>query len=448
MNVKNTHVNSLPPIGNWARLGGVILLGAGSITILLAAIIQYPVAVKTTAIIRPSGEVRIVEAASAGVINNIVVKENQIVAQGEEIARIENSQLQGKKNQMLLNIQQHKLQLLQLNSQLQALNAQIAAEVNGNKGAIASAKAELSRTQREHQDKQILTQTEVQEALAALELAQEEVKRYQQLSQTGVISSLQLKEKEKAFKAAQAKLQRAKIGINPNTANLAIAQQTIIQKQAQGESTLANLRKERESLQQRTTEMANQISQDQRELQQIEQDLQKTVIRSPQGGSILKLQLRNPGQVVNPGTAIAQIAPQDVSLVVKAKIPVADIRKVQICPAQQVKNCQVGKVQMRISAYPYTDYGVLKGAVRAITPDAIPSVSSANASSSTTTSSENHLATDSYYEVTIEPEQPYLQKKNQHYPLQSGMEAKAEIFAKKETLLMLILRKTRLITNL
>jgi multidrug resistance efflux pump len=278
-----------------------------------------------------------------------------------------------------------------------------------------------------------------------LELAQEEVKRYQQLSQNGVVSSLQLKEKEKAFKAAQAKLQRAKIGLNPNTANLAIAQQTIIQKQAQGESTLANLRKERESLQQRSLEMENQISQDRRELQQIEQDLQKTVIVAPQGGTILKLQLRNPGQVVNPGTAIAQIAPQDVSLVVKAKIPVADIRKVQICPAQQVKNCQVGKVQMRISAYPYTDYGILKGAVRAITPDAIPSVSSANASS---ISGENHPATDSYYEVTIEPEKPYLQKKNQHYPLQSGMEAKAEIFAKKETLLMLILRKTRLMTNL
>ena len=165
--------------------------------------------------------------------------------------------------------------------------------------------------------------------------------------------------------------------------------------------------------------------------------MQKTVIRAPQGGTILKLKLRNPGQVVNPGTVIAQIAPQDVSLVVKAKIPVSEIRKVQICRAKEVKNCQTGKAQIPISAYPYTDYGVLRGAVRGITHDAIA-----------VSSSGNNTATAPYYEVTIEPEQAYLEKKNQHYPLKPGMEAKAEIFAKKETLLILMLRKTRLMKNI
>ena len=89
--------------------------------------------------------------------------------------------------------------------------------------------------------------------------------------------------------------------------------------------------------------MENQINRYQQELQQVEQDLQKTVIRWPQGGTILKLKLRNPGQVVNPGTAIAQIAPQDVSLVVKAKIPVSEIRKVKICQAKEVKKCHTNK---------------------------------------------------------------------------------------------------------
>ncbi len=437
MLVKNIHQELLPKVDNWAQLGGLILLGVGGITVLLAATIKYPRAIKAAAIIRPVGEVRIVEAATSGIISNILVQENQKVVRGEEIATIENSQLHRQKRQILLNIQQQKLQLTQLNSQQKALNSQIAAEINGMEGAIASAQAQLSRTQREHKDKQLITQTEIQEASANWELAKEEVKRYQQLSKSGAVSSLQLKEKEKAFKAAQARLQRAKIGINPHTANLAIAQQNIIQKRSQGESTLASLKKERESLQQRLIEMENKISSHQQQLQQVEQDLQKTIIRAPQRGTILKLQLRNPGQVVNSGVAIAQIAPQDVALVVKAKIPVADIRKVQVCQAHQVKNCRVGKVQMRISAYPYTDYGILKGAVRAITPDTIaPS------------KDDRNPVTGSYYEVTIEPEKPYLQKRNRRYPLQAGMEAKAEIFAKKETVLMLILRKTRLITNL
>ncbi|NQZ65169.1 HlyD family efflux transporter periplasmic adaptor subunit, partial [Crocosphaera sp.] len=416
MPIKNIHKELLPNVSNWAKLGGLILLGAGGITVLLASTIKYPLAVKTTAIIRPVGEVKIVEAATSGVIGNILVQENQKVVRGDEIATIENSQLQGKKRQIILNIQQHQLQLTQLKSQQKALNSQIVAEVNGMEGAMASAQALLTQTQREYQDKQLITQTEVQEALAAWELTKEEVKRYQQLSKTGAVSLLQLKEKEKAFKAAQAKLQRAKIGINSNTTSVAIAQQNIIQKRSQGESTLASLHKERESLQQQLIEMASKISTYQQELQQVEQDLQKTIIRAPQGGTILKLQLRNPGQVVNPGIAIAQIAPHDVALVAKANIPVADIRKVQVCQASQVKNCRIGKVQMRISAYPYTDYGILKGAVRAITPDAIaPSKNNQNP------------VTGSYYEVTIEPEKSYLKKRNQRYPLQAGMEAKTDI---------------------
>ena len=128
-----------------AKIGLAILLLTGSITLLLAAIMKYLVAVKTKAIVRPLGEIRIVESASAGIIKNILVQENQVVARGEAIARIDNSQLQSTKNQTIQNIQQYKLQFLQLKSQVQALDTQIAAEVSRMQGAIASAKAELNR---------------------------------------------------------------------------------------------------------------------------------------------------------------------------------------------------------------------------------------------------------------------------------------------------------------
>jgi len=49
----------------------------------------------------------------------------------------------------------------------------------------------------------------VEEASAALELAREEMNRYQQLANTGAIAELQVKEKEQAFIAAQARLKGA-----------------------------------------------------------------------------------------------------------------------------------------------------------------------------------------------------------------------------------------------
>ena len=83
--------------------------------------------------------------------------------------------------------------------------------------------------------------------------------------------------------------------------------------------------KERESLLQRQVEIQNQLNRDRKDLQQINIDLSKTVIEAPADGTILKLDLRNPGQVVRPGEVIAQIAPSNTPIVVKARIAALDI---------------------------------------------------------------------------------------------------------------------------
>lgn len=300
------------------------------------------------------------------------------------------------------------------------------------------AQADLNLNQRDYSDRQITTQTEMREAVASLELAQEELKRYQLLGNTGAISKLQIKEKEQAFKVAQARLQRAKSRLNPSAATVAIAQERIAQERARGKSTLATLNKEREELIRRQVEIQNHISSDRKELKQVETELQKTIIRTPETGTILKLQLRNLGQVVRPGQAIAQIAPNNVRLVVKARVAAQYISKVKVCKAKKVSDCQEGKVQLRVSAYPYPDYGVLLGTVQSISADVIkPSVRIPNSSRVTP-----------YYEVTIKPEKPYLVKNERQYPIQSGMEVTADIISTEETVLSFILRKARLLTDL
>ena len=89
---------------------------------------------------------------------------------------------------------------------------------------------------------------------------------------------------------------------------------------------------------------------------------------------------------------------------------------------------------MQISAYSYPDYGILKGAVRAISADII--------------TPQTTSAAVPCYEVTIQPERPYLIKGDRSYPLKSGMEVTADIISQEETLLKFVLRKARLLTNL
>lgn len=419
----------LPSISSWTTIGGLFLVGTVCAALTVAAVTKYNVTVRAPATVRPVGELRVVQAAVEGKILRIEVKENQVVKQGAAIAYIDDSRQQTIKSQSQSKLQLSRQQLGQIDAQLKSLESQRASETDLIKRSIASAQAELSGNQRSYQQQQVVTQTELTEAAAALELARVQLQQYQQLNNTGAIAQLQIKEKEQAFKAAQAKLERAKAALNPSAAAVKIAIERIAQEKARGETTLARLNKQRDELIQRQVEINNQLSRDQKELQQINSELNKSVIKAPVTGTLLKLNLRNPSQIVRAGETIAQIAPNNAPLYIKARVAAADIGKVGVCQ-KQVNKCEIGKVLLRISAYPYPDYGVLKGAVRVITADTIT------------------FAAASYYEVTIQPERSYLTKGANSYHLQPGMEVTADIIAREETVLTYILRKARLLTDL
>ncbi|BAZ12946.1 secretion protein HlyD [Calothrix sp. NIES-4071] len=425
----------LPPINRWTILGGLFLVGSIGLAFIVASFTKYNITVKAKAIVRPSGEVRIVQASFEGTVNSIEVRENQVVKRGDSIAIIDSSQLRTKKSQLFENIQQYKLQLVQIDAQLRVLQSQIIAESNSTQRAIAQARADLKRNEREYKDKQIISQSELIEAQASVELAREQLRRYQELANTGAIATLQIQEKLQAFRAAEARFKRTKALINPVRANITIATERISQEQAKAESAIAQLNKERIQLIQRRVEIQGQIGNAQKEQQQILTELQKAVITSPESGTVLKLELRNSGQVVRTGDIIAQIVPSQAPLVMKARVSSDDISKVQVCKIKQVTQCKAGKVQMRISAYPYPDYGILNGAVRTITADII-------------TKELDSSAPAPYYELTIEPEKLFLQRYNQQYPIQTGMEATADIISQQETVLQFILRKARLIGDI
>ena len=430
----------LPSIGKWTTLGGLVLLAAFGAALVLASILKYKVTVKAPAIVRPTGELRIVQAATEGTIESIKIKANQPVEEGDVIAYIDDSRQQTKKSQLRGNIEQARDQLSQIKAQIWAINSQIKAETEQLNRTLASAEAELRFNQRNYEDKLITTIAEVREAEAALELAKEELARYKQLANTGAIAQLKIKEKEAALKTAIARVKKLKTYLNPSNAQVEMAREKIAQERARGEATLARLSQEREQLIQRRVEIENKLNSDSQELQQIEIDLQNTIIRAPTSGQIQELKLRNVSQVVRPGDAIAQISPSNVPLEIKALVVSGDIAKVEIGQ----------KVQMRVSACPYPDYGTLKGTVSFISPDAMMpqtnSTSSLNSSLSTgaTPSQKSGGGT---YNVIVRPESFTLRAGKRECKIQSGMEGRVDIISKEETVLTFMLRKTRLLTD-
>lgn len=412
----------VPPVNRWIAWSGLVLVGGFGVAIALASVIRYNVTVKADATLRPSGDVRLVQASLEGTVESISVQVNQSVQQGDIIAQLDRTRLETQRSQLEGNLRQAQLQLAQMNAQIQFLDAQIAAESRSRDQAISVAEAQLRRDQREYRDRQSTTQADLAEAQAALDFAQNEMRRYAQLATSGAVSQLQLDEKRAAVRTAEAQVARARASLNPSDATVAIAQEQIEQQAATGAATLANLNREREALIQLRVELQNQRSRDLRDLQQTQAELEKTIIRATSNGVILRLNLRNPNQVVNAGDTLAEIAPNGESLRVKARVNPQDINRIQIGQT----------AQMRVSACPYPEYGVLTGDVMAVSPDAIAPSNSPDGNPSRT------------YEVTIQPRAAVLTRGDRTCPLQPGMEAEANIISRTETPLMFLLRRARL----
>jgi multidrug efflux pump subunit AcrA (membrane-fusion protein) len=470
----------LPQIGQWIQIGGGIMMTIFVVAVSLTSVLYYNVTVKVPATIRPLGELRLVESAITGTIKKILVQEDQLINQGQIIAYIDDSQLQLQKRQLQNTIEQNQLQLMQIDAQINQVNSQIIAQTNLNERTIKAVQAELIGTERNYIDQQTKANSEmtqaqitinlakeqlirlkrekvlratIQEAEAALKLAILQRDRLQNIATSGAISQNLLEEKEQDIKSAEAKLEQAKsnaknlqeekeqavklakinlektkISLNPSNASVTVAQERIKQEKSRGEGALAALKKERELLFQQRLELQKQQIRTRQELQQIENDLNKTVIRSPATGTLMQLKLRNPGQVAQLSEAVAQIAPVDAPLIIKAHVSAQDIDKVKIGQS----------VQMEVSACPYPDYGTLKGTVKTIAADTI-----ANTQNNPIISTPQ-IAT---YEVNIQPESLFLGKGDRLCYLKSGMEGRANIISRQETILQFILRKGKLITN-
>jgi len=434
----------LPPLGRWTVLGGLVVIVAMVLAIPVASVIKYKVTVKAQAAVRPVGELRIVQAAVEGAVMNVSVKESQSVRQGDVIATVDDSRLETKKSQLQNSVQQARLQINQINAQISALNHQMQAETDRSERAVASAKAQLAGRRREHQDRQVLVATEAGETAAELSAAEAGLKvarskrgRYQAIAKSGALSKDQLEEAQfaaeqqaQAVEAARAKLHRARAALNPTDAEVATAAEQIAQEQASGQANLATLTKEREALIQQRIELNKQLEQDTRELQQVQTDLNQTQIRATADGIITKMNLRNAGQTVSAGQEIAQIIPNNAPLQIKAAMSPDDIDKVK----------QNQTAQMRVSACPYPDYGVLNGKVQQISEDTIKLDNSAT--------NPNGKAVSAFYEVTIKPNRRALTQGNRQCLLQPGMEGSVDIVTREETVLTFLLRKARLITEL
>ena len=115
-------------------------------------------------------------------------------------------------------------------------------------------------------------------------------------------------------------------------------------------------------------------------LKAAEDVLQRTVIKSPQNGTVTGLKCHTEGGVILPGSIIMEVVPIDDDLIIDAKIPTRNIE--EILSAQSVSENLVDsgdykglKAKVRLSAFNIRKFGLVSGIVTQVSADALTDVS-------------------------------------------------------------------------
>jgi HlyD family secretion protein len=421
----------LPSLSPWVTFGGMGLVILFSVSVLLASVFKFSETVKAAAVLRPVGELKVAQSSVEGVVEQIYVQENQDVSKGDIVARLDDSRLRSKISQLYADMQQATMQVLQINSQIKGIENQIIAENNMMARTVAAAEASVLEQQNNYENLRTGALADYEEASAGLSLALQEMQSYRDLEAAGAVPKLAARQKEASTEAATARVRKLRALMNPTSAPIVRAKELVIQEKARGEASLAGLRQQRDQFFQNRIEAQNIVARSQIEIGQAEKELKGTVVRATADGTVLQLNLRNTGQVVQAGQAIASIAPPNYALLVKAKVGAGDINKVM----------KGSEVQMRVNGCSHTEYGTLNGIVKNISVDTVGGAPAPG------TNDAAAAPKASAYEVTIQPKTLFLGQGKNICRLKYGMDGRADIITRKQTVLEFILKKARLLTD-
>lgn len=413
--------------------------------------------------LEPKGRVVRLDAPVSGTVMSIEVREGDKVTRGQNILKLEsalvNSELQ--QQQQKLQAQQNQLNQLGLLKNQQLLSLQTQKQQNQaqqfeKEALIAQAKENLATLKANYNNQLAEKQSQVAQAQAAIEASQsahkmaqirvlkasEKVPRYREAYQQGALSQDLLSEAEQTAQESVESIAQTQAEIAQAQSRHREQQQGYekLRQQTAGEIQQAALRYQEQQrgynslveannlallrIEEQLKNTESQIVTSKGEIAQttsliegLNYQLQQRGVYAPIKGTIFELPIVKPGAVVQPGQAIASIAPENVPLVLRAKMS-----------SSESGFLAVGlPVKVKFDAYPFQDYGIVPGRLTWISPDSRMRSSTANNPPESNTSAE-------FYELEIALEQSYIQSSDRKILLTAGQTATAEIVIRQRRL--------------
>jgi hemolysin D len=361
--------------------------------------------------LEPQGKTLELDAPVAGTVTAIQVKEGQTVQAGQTLLELESEMASSELQQAQAKLEGQLNRVVQLSAVQNQLKMAVRTAKSQNQSQESEQLAQLNQIrQRLHSSQKVYALEKDR-----LAMAQNDVQRHQHLWQRGAISKSQLEEVENVQMERQRLLEQAHSDIQEATTELDKQQNARERLRRTGELAVLESERQLKELQSQISDLDSEVTQTKQQIQSLQFQLKQRVLRAPINGTIFQLSIENPGVVLQPGQAIAQIAPQGAPLVFRAQIP-----------SSESGFLRVGMpVKLKFDAYPFQDYGVVQGHLRWISPD-----------SKIEETTQGQIET---FELEIALDSTHIHAQNQPIALTPGQTATAEVIVRQRRVIDFIL---------
>jgi membrane fusion protein, adhesin transport system len=366
----------------------------------------------------PFDKVKVVQHLEGGIIQEILVRENQTVKAGEPLVQLDLATGGINRGEMKARMASLKLAKLRVEAEAEGLEPVWPAAMLKEFPQIIAAEQATALSKRDEMRSSINAFDS--SVLQNRQRVAEARERMTSLEANLAISKKELAVSEELLKdklTSQLDHFQRQSNVESMLGEIAQLRQSIIGSQAAINESIARRNQEEARFRR---EAANEIGDYERRIASLTEELSRaneqddrSVIRAPIDGVVKNLRFQAPGNVVKPGEPMMEIVPLRDQLVIELKLNPADRGYVNLRQ----------EVLVKISTYDFYRYGGLQGQVTGIAAD--------------TDTSKND---EQYYRVIVSTDKTWVGDTPGVYPISPGMLGEVDIKVDSQMILWSLLR--------
>ena len=305
----------LRPSPRWSKAVVWALIGTASFAFLFALLAKIDEVVVAQGDLEPAGAVKPIKAVQSAVVEEIFVKEGQVVEPGQPLIRFDTDKSQAQKSNV--------------SRQLLIEQQRISEQANASRARLENlqAKRQSLISKRDSEKLSLVNQEDI-------------LRRLDYLTKQGGMGLVQYMQEKDKGQQMRSQIAQTEAAIRQTDAELDEVSSDLLKQRKESDRQLSDLERQRV---------------------EVKEQLQTELLKSPVRGQVFDLTPTSKGYAVAPNEPLLKIVPLD-KLQAKVYVTSKDIGFVKVGQLSDV----------RLDSYPFTEFGSIKGRVKRISTDSLP----------------------------------------------------------------------------